>query len=218
MLVGELQSLLNELYDLELSYDIHDFLTTDEALAAALTAGSRRASEQLLISEGEEEAGVSLYLESALVERLEDNDPIRALNETNLGDFWTAFEGVSHFTYYAFRAEVDKPVTLLEMELQAEIDKFVATAILLRRQAGRLPGGLHSWLFSATRFDPELSEAERERYARANHYAARYCAALWPRFARDGLEADRRLRPELRRFYRLSQPRKIDHIEAVSAA
>lgn len=216
MLVGELHSLLNELYDLELEYDIYDFLTTDEALAAALTASCRTASEQLLISEGGEEAGVSLYLEPDLVERLGRNDPIEDLNEHNLGDFWTAFEGVSHFTYYAYRAELEKPVTLLEMEMQAEIDKFIATALLLVRQWGTLPRGLHSWLFSETRFDPNLSAAEHERYARANHYASRYCAALWPRLARGGFETDRALRPELRRFYRFSQPRKIDHIEAVS--
>lgn len=216
MLLSELHRLLNELYDLELGYDIYDFLTTDEALADALAAGCRTASEQLLISEGGEEAGVSLYLEPALVERLDRNDPVEGLNAHNLGDFWTAFEGVSHFTYYAYRAGLEKPVTLLEMELQAEIDKFIATCVLLWRQFGSLPRGLHSWLFSVTRFDPNLGEPELERYARANHYAARYCAMLWPRLARGGLDNDRRLQPELRRFYRLSQPGKIDHIEAVA--
>lgn len=216
MFVGYLHALLNELYDLELSYDIYDFLTTDETIAAALTAGCRTASEQLLIAEGEDEAAVSLYLEQALVDRLDSNDPIEDLNERNLGDFWLAFEGVSHFTYYAYRAELEKPVTLLEMELQAEIDKFVATAMLFARQLGSLPRGLHSWLFSATHFDPRLNAAELERYARANHYASRYCAALWPRLARGGLTADRRLKPELRRFYRLSQPEKLGHIESVS--
>lgn len=215
MLVGDLHALLNELYDLEQSYDIYEFLTTDASLAAALGANCRTASEQLLIAEGDDEAGVSLYLEQALVDRLGSNDPIEGLNERNLGDFWTAFEGVSHFTYYAYRAERDKPVTLLEMELQAEIDKFVATAMLFVRQSGALPGGLHSWLFSATRFDPGLSEAELERYARANHYAARYCATLLPRLARGGFATDRRLQPELRRFYRFTQPEKIGHIEAV---
>lgn len=218
MHLGELHRLLNELYDLELAYDIYDFLTTDQALAEALTATSRTASEQLLIAEGEHEAGVSLYLEPALVERLGRNDPFEGLNEHNLGDFWTAFEGVSHFTYYAYRATLDRPVTLLEMELQAEIDKFVATCMLLWRQFGSLPRGLHSWLFAATRFDVGLSETELERYTRANHYASRYCAALWPRLARGGLDSDPRLQPELRRFYRLSQPRKIDHIEAMTSA
>lgn len=215
MLVGELHALLNELYDLELSHDIYDFLTLDESVAAALSASRRTASEQLLIVEGEDEAGVSLYLERELVDRLDNNDPIEGLNERNLGDFWVAFEGVSHFTYYAYRAELEKPVTLLEMELQAEIDKFIATAMLLVRQWGMLPRGLHSWLFSETHFDPKLSATELERYARANHYAARYCETLWPRFARGGFKTDRRLQSELRRFYRLSQSEKIGHIEAV---
>lgn len=217
MLVAELHALLNDFYDLDLSYDIYDFLTTDESIAAALSTTHRAPSERLLISEGGDEAGVSLYLEQELVDRLGRNDPIEGLNEQNLADFWVAFEGVSHFTYYAYRAELERPVTLLEMELQAEIDKFVATAMLLARQSGAPPPqGLHSWLFCATRFDPELSEAELERYARANHYAARYCASLWPRLARGGIERDRELKPELRRFYRFSQPEKIGHIEAVA--
>ncbi len=215
MLVDDLHALLRELYDLDAVYDIQDFLTTDEAVAAALASGPRTPSEQLLIAEGDEEAGVSLYLERELVERLEGSDPVKKLDERNLGDFWVAFEGVSHFTYYAYRAGLEKPVTLLEMELQAEIDKFVATALLLVRQYGVLPRGLHSWLFSRTHFDPALSETELERYVRANHYASRYCAALWPRLKRGGFVTDRRLQPELRRFYRYSQPEKIGHIEAV---
>ena len=54
------------------------------------------------------------------------------LNENNVADYWTALEGVSHFTYYAWNAARDKPVSLFELELQAEVDKFVTTGILLR--------------------------------------------------------------------------------------
>ena len=57
-------------------------------------------------------------------------------------DYWTALEGVSHFVYFAWNAGYDKPVSILELEMQAEIDKYIATFTLLRRQSPqRFPGG-----------------------------------------------------------------------------
>jgi hypothetical protein len=212
MVLASLQALLSEFYDLPLSHDIYDFLITDEMLAGALDGGGRPSDEKLLIHEQGDEAQVSLYLNAGLVERLVGDDPTKCLSAENLADFWLAFEGVSHFTYYAYRAEMEKPVTLLEMELQAEVDKFVATAMLLHRQGVRPPRGLHHWQFALPSFDASLSLLELERYEYANYYAARYCAALWPRLAKRFRAAE--LGPELRRFYRYSQPAKIDHILA----
>lgn len=212
MLIGALQSLLRDVYALDVAYDVADFLTTDASFADAVDRGGRHVDEKLFIAEGEGEANVSLYLESRLLERLERNDPLVELNRDNLQDFWTAFEGVSHFTYYAWNAQLEKPVTLLELELQAEVDKFVATTLLLLRQGGRRPLGLHRWLFDLPRFDERLGREELERYRRANRYAGKYCRRLPPALTH-GPSGEAVLR-ELRRFYRLSQTSKIEHIEA----
>jgi hypothetical protein len=214
MVLSHLQALLSDFYDLGVVYDIYDFLITDEALAGALNEGGRNTEEKLLICEGGDDAAVSLYLHADLVERLSKDDPIARLSASNLADFWLAFEGVSHFTYYAYRAGIEKPVTLLEMELQAEVDKFVATTMLLHRQGARPPRSLHHWLFDAPSFGSDLGPAELKRYEYANYYAAKYCAALWPRLATRFRAAE--LQPELRRFYRYSQPAKIGHIRASS--
>jgi hypothetical protein len=212
MLLGHLQSLLTDFYDLEVSHDIYDFLITDAKLASVLDGGARTPHEKLLIAEQGDAAEVSLYLHEDLVARLNENDPVTRLDERNLADFWTAFEGVSHFTYFAWRASIDMPVTLLEMELQAEVDKFIATSLLLHRQGERPPRSLHHWLFELPTFDPKLGPDELERYERANYYAGKYCRKLWPRLAqsRDAPA----LQQELRRFYRLPRPEKIGHIEA----
>lgn len=212
MLLGHLQSLLTELYDLELNHDIYDFLITDATLASVLDGGARTPDEKLLIAEDGNDAEVTLYLHEDLVARLSENDPVARLDERNLADFWTAFEGVSHFTYFAWRASVDSPVTLLEMELQAEIDKFVATTLLLHRQGERPPQSLHHWLFELPRFDAALDSGELERYERANYYAAKYCRKLWPQLSK--ARESETLHRELRRFYRLSRLAKIGHIEA----
>jgi len=212
MPLAAMQSCLTELYGLDLDHCVDDFLITDRSLARCLGGASRERDEELLIVEDDDGAGVSLFLEQALVDRLERDDPVAALSHRNLADFLVAFEGVSHFTYFAFKASRDECVSLLELELQAEVDKFVAAALLLARQYARLPAGLHYWLFALPRLHADLSDAEVERYDRANRYAARYCRRLWPSLCADGPRDD--LRRELRRFYRLPQAQKIWHIEA----
>jgi hypothetical protein len=212
MRLGGLQALLRDLYALDLKYEVDDFLTTDATLARALDAGGRELDEKLLIAETDGEAEVSLYVEPRVLERLARSDPLARLDADNLEDFWTAFEGVSHFTYYAWNAQLEKSVTLLEMELQAEVDKFVATTLLLSRQGQRQPRGLHHWLFEMPRLDERLDGDELDRYRRANRYAGKYCRKLAPAIARGA--ADEAVRAELRRFYRLSQASKIEHIDA----
>jgi hypothetical protein len=212
MFLGIMQDCLADLYALELGYDVYDFLITDRNLARALDGEGRDVDEKLLIAEDDGAADVALFLCAELIERLADNDPTAALNGDNLADFWTALEGVSHFTYFAFKAAQDRRVTLLEMELQAEVDKFVATALLLGRQGEKPPAGLHRWLFDVPRYDENLTPDEHERYERANHYAAKYCRTLWPKLASGGCADD--LKRELRRFYRLPREQKINHIDA----
>lgn len=212
MVLDQLQALLSDLYALEMSYDVNDFLITDAQLASRLDAGGRRVDEKLLIAEEADAASVSLYLEQGLMDRLEHNNPAHRLDEDNLQDFWKALEGVSHFIYYAWNARSDKSVTLLEMELQAEVDKFIGTALLLQQQGERTSPNLHHWLFGLTRFDERLSDEELTRYQEANHYAAKYCLKLAPQL--EAWRAGGELNRELCDFYRLTQPAKIRHIEA----
>lgn len=212
MLLGKLQTLLHELYALDVAYGVDDFLITDAGFARALDKGGREVDEKLLIAETEGEAEVALFLERELLERLTERDPLTRLDAGNLADFWSALEGVSHFTYYAWNAQHEKEVTLFELELQAEVDKFVTTGLLLKQQSGREPHELHGWLFDMPQLDSELRGAERERYRRANRYAGKYCRRLAPALTRGA--DDEAVQSELRRFYRLSQQSKLAHIDA----
>lgn len=212
MVVDQLQRLLSETYALELGYRVRDFLITDPNVADRLDAAGRHGDEKLLIAESEGEASVSLYLDPALLGRLNRNNPATQLGTDNIEDFWTALEGVSHFLYYAWNAALEKSVTLMEMELQAEVDKFVAAALLLRRQGAMLPRRLHRCLFDMARFDARLPPEELERYRDANRYAGKYCLQLVKRLTGDLNPAT--LKHELCYFYRLPQPEKIQHIDA----
>jgi hypothetical protein len=209
-----MQACLTELYGLDLEYHVNDFLITDRRLAGQLGASGEGVDEELLIVQESDAASVALFLEQELVDRLERDNPLSSLNERNLADFLIALEGVSHFTYFAFKASLDRCVTLLELELQAEVDKFIAAATLLHSQGERVPAGLHHWLFSLPRLRDGLDAAAIERYEYANHFAARYCGKLWPHMR--SKKGSQSVRDELRRFYRLPRELKIGHIEARS--
>jgi len=212
MLLSRMQSCLTDLYGIDIDYEVYDFLITDRELAGSLGASGDGVEEELLIVDDGDGACVSLFLEEALVARLERDNPIDSLNERNLADFLVAFEGISHFTYFAYKASHDRCVTRLELELQAEVDKFMAAATLLRNQGERIPAGLHHWLFTLPRLRGGLDAEAQERYSSANHYAARYCQALWPQ-VRSGAGVSG-VQDELRRFYRMPRELKIGHIES----
>lgn len=209
--LASLQSALTDIYDLPATPDVRQFLMSDRA---SLHAGARACDEQLLIAEEGDTLSMALYIDAAVLERLGARDPRDALTHHNLADYLTAAEGVSHFVYVAWNTGHDKPVTLLELELQAEVDKFILCAWLLREQGGgRFPRELHRALFERARIDPVAAAGRIGLYHTASSYAARFCrrvaALLEPR--RQVVTRD--LLAELRRFYRWGNLRKLRHIE-----
>ncbi len=118
-------------------------------------------------------------------------------------DVWLQLlEGVSHFVYLAERVRTGLPATQLELELQAEVDKFVFLAL---DAGGSIPPNaqtLHFRIFEhATFLDPHGTEAG-ERYRLANHLAARLSGRLVGR-------GEAEVRSLLQRFYRAGQAEKI---------
>jgi hypothetical protein len=217
MVLRGLQTLLGRLYDVSLDYDVYDFLVTDRrALSGFEPANDARApDEELLLAESSDGAGMALYLDDGLLRRLERADPLGALTEENLQDYCTALEGVSHFQYSAWRLAGDAPVSLLELETQAEVDKFAATVFLVAGQSGgRYPTQVHARLFDRVSFDAGLDPAQYERYRTAHRSAACYCRALERRFVRRGQVRIEALLRELRLFYRLGSAAKLRHATA----
>ena len=222
MLLSRLQELIGGIYDVRVAYDVYDFLVTDRGRLPR-AAHSGVADEELIIAQSVDgsELSLSLYLDPALLERLSCADPLVELHGGNVADWWTALEGVSHFLYLAWNAGHDKPVSLLELEMQAEVDKYIASYLLMRRQyPGHFPAELRRVLFERTRIDPRLAAERRALYGEANRYAARFCRRLEQRLT-DAVHGERQhgereVLAELRRFYRLSNARKRAHIERTS--
>lgn len=216
--LSRLESLLTGVYDLEVGCRVGEFLVTDrQALPGECAAPP--GDEQLFVSAVDDELCMSLYLDPAVLERLERNDPTDELNQDNVADCWTALEGVSHFLCVAHNAGHDRPVSRLTLELQAEIDKYVASFLLLRRQCPyRFPAELHTLLFRRARVDPALAAGHESLYRRASRYAARFCARLEPRLRALRLADQGSWLGEMRRFYRLSDFGKLRHIERLASA
>ena len=212
-MIDRLQQHLSDIYQVSGVHDVRDFLITDPRLAQCIGAGSMLSdtSETLLLAEDEEGLALSLFLDGELLERLESADPLSRLHADQLDDLWKVLEGLSHFNCVVWKASRDRSVSLLELELQAEIDKFVGTTLLALGQ-GRteMLNHLHGWLFDEVSFHGERDEAQLARYRDANDYAARFCHALRGRLVGDAAA----VLSELRRFFRLPMTDKISHIHS----
>ena len=211
-MLAKLQRQLHDTYQTAHEYDVRDFLITDPQMARAIGGDSVLSSngESLFLCEEEDGLSLSLYLENEVLKRLEEAGAAGPIGSEQLDDLCKVIEGLSHFNYVVWRASRDRAVTLLELELQAEVDKFVSTMQLASEQKdAELMNVLHTKLFDEVRFSDGLDEEQAKRYREANEYAARFCRRLRHRFLQDGDALS-----ELRTFFRLPLRQKISHIHS----
>ncbi|HEY6079905.1 MAG TPA: hypothetical protein VIW29_13920 [Polyangiaceae bacterium] len=126
----------------------------------------------------------------------------------NQNDGWLQLaEGASHFVYVTNRARQELPSTQLELELQAEVDKFVL--LVLERQPYDRGDAfeVHSRLYENVRYLHAAGTELGDRYRTANDLAARFVRRLMA-FGPETTHAT------LRRFYRAGQTDKIRLVAA----
>ncbi len=213
-LVG-LQKELEQIYGIAIDYSVEDFLITDADLVRQLDTSHnpRDIKEKLLISHSEDCLEISLYLDQKVVDHLTRENPLVGLNGGNLTEFCIAIEGVSHFLYLMWNALLEKPVTLLELEMQAEVDKYITCLRLLQRQNKKLISSrIREILFYRAQFDDALDQHALKRYKDANFFAGKYCMQLEHEYLKDRQRPN--WYPEIRNFYRLPQTEKILRIQS----
>lgn len=204
-----LQRGLEGMYRVATGVEVERFVIDDEARAELGVARAPR--EQLLLHEDAGGVDVGLFVDAAVLANLAAHDPGARLDHRNVASFLYAVEGVSHFVYAIVCAHAARAVSAFELELQAEIDKYVVCLLATGGDAAATASP--RWrrrLFEDFELEPDLDAEERDRYRAANDNARRYSASLERRYVARGGVVD--MLAELRRFYRLPLTGKLDHI------
>lgn len=186
------QRQLEAIYELEPTPEIAPFVRVDAA----------DTREQLLVQQSDDAVDIVVLLPRASVDALLSRGEPFAL-DAYLG----AIEGISHFIHLADRARMEQSTTLLELELQAEVDKFAILAGQADNQNADELVSLHRRLYEDVSFLHASATERGQRYRLANDLAAR----LWSQLIRKGPGAHR---GTLKRFYRANQADKISMVRA----
>jgi hypothetical protein len=212
-MIGRVQDHLEAIYGITCAARAEGFVVDTEA--AVQLGATGRAEEELLVHEAEGALELALYLSPGLLNRLApyESGPVHSLLERELDGYCQLAEGVSHFMYVAHTATHGRTVSLLELEAQAEVDKF---ALCLLHRWGE---GVAAWaeellgrLFHRVRYHARLSAAERWRYEEANRLSLNFCERLMEHVVARRLD---RLLSALRYAYRLGAEAKLRHFAQV---
>jgi hypothetical protein len=208
-MIDRVQAHLEAIYGIRCEERASAYVVGPE-VARAL-GGTGRADEELLVSEEGEELSVALYLSPELLQRLAhfEDAPDSSVLDRALGSYCELAEGVSHFLYVIRAAQGDRTVSLLELEAQAEVDKFASCALLRWNEGAAWARSLIDRLFHECSLRPGLDEAERWRYTEASRLARNYCRRLLRQISEHRMDL---LLAELRHSYRLGAEAKLDYL------
>lgn len=192
-LPARIQAALCRLYGIDDAPAVDDFIRPCEGAIER---------EVLLVREDEDGVEIAVHLPKSALD---------GCAQLGFDEVCQVIEGVSHFVFLVERARRELPLTQLELELQAEVDKyviFVHDPRDVRRFEPHRAARVRARLFEAVSYlDPPGTE-KGDRYRLANDLAARFAGMLDERFARRG--HFEQLLDALRRFYGAGQYEKIN--------
>jgi hypothetical protein len=187
-LATRVQSGLERLYQLDRVVDVEGFIEPADE-------GGR---EQLLVHAS---ADGALELRLLLPVDLRD----KSAGGMSFDHICQIIEGVSHFVLVTDRAQEAREVSQLELEVQAEVDKFVVLGSAVPKLDKAAADSLCGRLYESVQFAHAGHTEQGERYRLANETAHKFVRHL----SRDNFTDLRKTRAELRAFYRQSQAEKL---------
>ncbi|HLK38031.1 MAG TPA: hypothetical protein VKU41_14820 [Polyangiaceae bacterium] len=131
----------------------------------------------------------------------------RLEGEPKLDVLCQIIEGVSHFVVVVDRASTGRETTCLELELQAEVDKWLVIAASMAAFDTERSAFLRERLYERVVYPDGAHTEVGERYRVANDVAHRFVRRLENDYVRAGRYAD--LRAALRRFFHGGQEEKL---------
>ena len=216
--LSELQNELQELNSINVGHDIEDFLI-DSSSREALPGAIIGTPEQIFVSQlSSDEMDLAVYIDASILQTLQQHCPSEGLSDANVDAYCVALEGVSHFNLILWRADQSWPISQLELELQAEVDKFVGAGCLLintgysPKLAKRI---MQKALFENFEWRPGFGEEELGRYRAATLGAKEFVDSL--QLPHRPTEAITFLFEEARMFYRLPLSEKLRYRERKKA-
>ncbi len=219
-LIEELQRKIEKTYALDTGItNIEKFVIGDrgykefylhEEIKSAVENDSSGA--RVFIRDGEDTLKVSIYYPDKLIKVLEENDPRLGLHDDNIDECASFVEELDHFLFIAQNFKRNRPFNLLELELQANVTKYLVLKYFVALQNRSLKlrecdkEYIRHHLFYKRKYNLE-GPIERKRYEDAKVLGMSYTRYI------DLLSHEERLR-DLRRFSRLTCPSKIKHIQS----
>lgn len=205
-----MQKHLESIYAIDTGLSAQQFLVDPERARRLGAATGYTTEELLILQSAEDELELGLYLCPDLLKRLErlDGAPFERVVERALDPYCQLAEGVSHFLYVANAAQQERQVSLLELEAQAEVDKFATCVLYGWRHGLRWAETMLSRLFNWVSYRPTLKPHERWRYEEANRLGRNFCRRLVKHVAANRMD---RFLGDLRYAYRLGTEAKLGH-------
>ena len=218
-LIKELQRKIEKTYALDTGItNIEQYIIGDKgyeefyAKEKIRTVVNSHSGAKVLIRDAGETLKVSIYYPDELIRELESNDPRLSLHDGNVDLCASFVEELDHFLFIAQNYKQNRPFSLLELELQANVTKYLVLKyfIALQNKSIKLSKFdkeyIRYHLFYKRKYDIE-DTSERKRYEDAEKFGMMYIKHI------DLLPQEDRLR-DLRQFSRMTCPSKIRHIQS----
>jgi hypothetical protein len=209
-IIGRIETALSYFYGFDLQTRAVDHLVSEDEISMHTGLESNPRGSVLVLNPAPDELYIGLFLGSDILARVVDRNPINTLSNENLDAFCVIIEELSHFHLILNRALLGQEVTQLELEWQAEVDKILVCASLLKNQVGKAhyPHLMTKILHTAT-----YATGNLDRYLEANAFAAKFWKhSLNYLSEREDPIISRDLRKVLRRLYRNSWNEKVSKI------
>jgi hypothetical protein len=151
-----------------------------------------------LVNTLEDETFIGIHLSQNIANILLDCHRLEELlkNPEGLNAFLILTEEISHFHYYIHMTQIGRPISLFDLELQAELDKIVVTSLVMKKMFGQTHmRELISLLFNHSMVTGHLTD-----YQLASRIAERFWKSHLSDFGPSML-FDRRIRAHLNRIF-----------------
>jgi len=187
--------------------DVREFFVERRHLEEIVGSDIRHADEWVLVHQDGPNVDLAVYVSAEHLKHLQGAaNPKAAVNEC-FRAFCAATEAVSHFVTLIERARRGEPISLLELEMQAEIDKYICA----RLHHPHLKRRWHHQLFRRCELATDLNQTESDRYREAGRLAEGLCSHL------DTMPHIDALLTTARRFWRDSRANRMAQARRLAA-